>query len=87
MKSRFNITILFTLLLLMSLVFIMEAQTEVGPGVHVIEVEGIINPVSAKYIVNAIDQAQEENASCLILVLDTPGGLMESMRMIVSTIV
>ena len=83
MKSRFNITILFTLLLLMSLVFIMEAQTEVGPGVHVIEVEGIINPVSAKYIVNAIDQAQEENASCLILVLDTPGGLMESMRMIV----
>jgi len=83
MKSRFNITLVFTLLLLMSLVFIMEAQTEVGPGIHVIEVEGIINPVSAKYIVNAIDQAEEENATCLILVLDTPGGLMESMRMIV----
>jgi membrane-bound serine protease (ClpP class) len=83
MKSRFNTAILFTLLILMSLVFVMQAQTEGGQDIHVIEVEGIINPVSAKYIVNAIDQAQEENAKCLILVLDTPGGLMESMRMIV----
>jgi len=83
MKSRFHTAILFTFLILMSLVFVMQAQTEGGQGIHVIEVEGIINPVSAKYIVNAIDQAEEENATCLILVLDTPGGLMESMRMIV----
>jgi membrane-bound serine protease (ClpP class) len=51
--------------------------------VLVIEVDGIINPVSAKYIERSIDQAVEENAQCLIIVLDTPGGLMESMRQIV----
>jgi membrane-bound serine protease (ClpP class) len=86
MKSRFHTVILFAFLLLMSLAPIIKAQTARGRGVHVIDVEGIINPVSAKYIVNAIDQAEEEDATCLILVLDTPGGLMESMRMIVKKI-
>jgi membrane-bound serine protease (ClpP class) len=51
--------------------------------VDVIEIDGIINPVSAKYIVRSIDRAHEENTQCLIIILDTPGGLMESMRQIV----
>ncbi|RPJ05965.1 MAG: nodulation protein NfeD, partial [Deltaproteobacteria bacterium] len=48
-----------------------------------IEVDGIINPATAKFITNAIDQAAQQNAQCLIIQLDTPGGLMESMRLIV----
>jgi membrane-bound serine protease (ClpP class) len=48
-----------------------------------IDVDGIINPATAKFITNAIDQAIEQNAQCLIIQLDTPGGLMESMRLIV----
>ena len=50
--------------------------------VYVIQVKGIINPVSAKYIVESIDKAEKINAQCLILELDTPGGLMTSMRQI-----
>jgi membrane-bound serine protease (ClpP class) len=51
--------------------------------VYTIEVDGIINPATAKFIVDSIDQATQQGAQCLIIQLDTPGGLMESMRMIV----
>jgi membrane-bound serine protease (ClpP class) len=51
--------------------------------VFTIEVDAIINPAAAKFIVDSIDQATRQDAQCLIIQLDTPGGLMESMRIIV----
>jgi membrane-bound serine protease (ClpP class) len=54
--------------------------------VYVIEVEGIINPATAKFITESIDHAAQEGAQCLIIELDTPGGLMDSMRNIVKKI-
>ncbi len=42
-----------------------------------------INPVTAEYINQAIDNAQKDNAQCLIIKLDTPGGLLSSTRSIV----
>lgn len=54
--------------------------------VYVIEVDGIINPATAKFIVESIDKAAEQGAQCLVIQLDTPGGLMESMRIIVKKI-
>lgn len=50
--------------------------------VYVIQVKGVINPVSAKFIVESIDKAEKISAQCLVLELDTPGGLMTSMRQI-----
>jgi len=57
-----------------------------GPLVHVITIEGVINPVSAKFIIESLERAEEAGAECLIIELDTPGGLMESMRSIVKEI-
>ena len=51
--------------------------------VNVIEINGVINPVAAKFITEAIDQSEEDGAECLIIQMDTPGGLMDSMRTIV----
>jgi len=51
--------------------------------VFTIEVDAIINPATAKFIVDSIDQATRQGGQCLIIQLDTPGGLMESMRIIV----
>jgi len=51
--------------------------------VFIIEVDGIINPATAKFIIDSIDQATQEGGQCLIIQMDTPGGLMESMRIIV----
>ncbi|MBN1869057.1 MAG: nodulation protein NfeD, partial [Candidatus Omnitrophica bacterium] len=42
-----------------------------------------INPVTAEYIIKSIDRAHQENAQCLIIKMDTPGGLLNSTRMIV----
>ena len=50
--------------------------------VHVLKLEGVINPVSAKFITESLLEAQKADANCFIIELDTPGGLMESMRMI-----
>jgi membrane-bound serine protease (ClpP class) len=47
-----------------------------------IEVSGVINPVSAEYIVSAVDRAEDEDFHALILQMDTPGGLLESTRTI-----
>lgn len=42
--------------------------------------EGIINPVAAEYLHEAIGQAEKQDAQLLIFQLDTPGGLDTSMR-------
>lgn len=54
--------------------------------VYVIKVEGTINPATAEYIVNSIEKAEKEGAECLVIQLDTPGGLLESTRTIVKAI-
>lgn len=46
--------------------------------IHVLTIEGPITPVTAKLVSEAIHQAELANAECLILKMDTPGGLMEA---------
>lgn len=55
--------------------------------VAVLRVKGVVNPILADYIERGIEQAEEGNASVLIIQLDTPGGLDTSMRDIVQNIV
>jgi len=54
--------------------------------VVVISVDGSINPSSAEYINSGIKRARERNAECLIIKLNTPGGLLKSTRIIVTDI-
>jgi membrane-bound serine protease (ClpP class) len=54
-----------------------------GKHVNVIEINGVINPVASKFITEAIDQSEEDGAELLVILMDTPGGLMDSMRDIV----
>lgn len=48
------------------------------------KIDGSINPVSADFIHNGIEKAKNEKAQCLIIHLNTPGGLLKSTRAIVS---
>jgi membrane-bound serine protease (ClpP class) len=48
--------------------------------VALIKVTGAINPATAGYIARSIDEATAEKAQCLILQLDTPGGLLDSTK-------
>jgi membrane-bound serine protease (ClpP class) len=56
------------------------------PHVNVARVNSIINPVISKFITESIDRSLKEKAECLIIQLDTPGGLDLSMRDIVKAI-
>ena len=51
-----------------------------------IKVEGSINPVTAGFIRRSIEKANDKGAQCLLLQLNTPGGLLKSTRVIVSDI-
>jgi len=46
--------------------------------VDIITVEGSITPVKLKYISDHIDMAVRDGAECLIIRMDTPGGLLQS---------
>jgi membrane-bound serine protease (ClpP class) len=54
--------------------------------VLVIDVDGSINPVSSDYIKRGIGKAEKEHVQCLVIRLNTPGGLLQSTRVIVSAI-
>ena len=53
------------------------------PFVLLATYEGVINPVSAEYLHEALISAQEGGAQALIFRLNTPGGLDTSMRLII----
>jgi membrane-bound serine protease (ClpP class) len=54
--------------------------------INVVQVQDTINPGVEDFLRYAIDRSQEEGAECLIILLDTPGGLMASMRGIAQAI-
>jgi membrane-bound serine protease (ClpP class) len=53
--------------------------------VVLLKIDGAINPASAAFIERGIENAAEKNAECLIIQLNTPGGLLKSTRIIVSS--
>lgn len=57
--------------------------TNMNPVVTMISIEGSISPTTTNYIDRGIKKAKEQGAECLIIQLDTPGGLLESTKNIV----
>jgi membrane-bound serine protease (ClpP class) len=49
-----------------------------------ININGGINPASAEYIHQSVEKAEKEKAECLLIHLNTPGGLLNSTRDIVT---
>lgn len=45
-----------------------------------------ITPITARFVGRAIDMAGDQRAECLVIVLDTPGGLVDSTRQMVKDI-
>ncbi|HZS10964.1 MAG TPA: nodulation protein NfeD [Nitrospirales bacterium] len=69
---------------LLSLVFVLlGAPAWAASTVVVATYDGVINPVSAEYVQDALALAQAEHAQAFVLRLDTPGGLDTSMRVII----
>jgi membrane-bound serine protease (ClpP class) len=66
--------------------FLVVARGDGGPVVHRIVVDGPISPAIADYVDAAVERAAEDGAAALIIRLDTPGGLLNSTKTIVKTI-
>jgi membrane-bound serine protease (ClpP class) len=74
-----RLSILGASLFLASTVPLCSAEVEVGS----IQINGTIGPATASYIARAIDVAAAKKYACLIIQLDTPGGLLDSTKEIV----
>ncbi|MDA1219455.1 MAG: nodulation protein NfeD [Chloroflexi bacterium] len=74
----------FAGLFILGLVGTALAQTQ-APHVLVLKVDGVINPVKERLIQRAIQKAEDDEATLLVIELDTPGGLLDSTRKIVES--
>jgi membrane-bound serine protease (ClpP class) len=54
-----------------------------GADVGLVKINGAIGPATASYIARAIDLVAAQQDVCLVIQLDTPGGLLESTKEIV----
>jgi membrane-bound serine protease (ClpP class) len=78
MKTRIaSFFIPYLLLLLPCIAFTQSKNADV------IIIDGVINPVVVEFITKAIKRSSSEAAECLIIQMDTPGGLDLSMRSII----
>jgi len=69
---------------LISLTFCLVcASAPAAEKVALIKINGAIGPATASYIARSIDEARTQNAQCLVIQLNTPGGLLDSTQTIV----
>ncbi|MEE9120758.1 MAG: nodulation protein NfeD [Syntrophobacteria bacterium] len=68
------------------LMFTLPLSQAADKHISVIRIEESINPGTAAFLSRGIRQAVEDDASLVIVQLDTPGGLVSSMRTMIKTI-
>jgi len=72
---------------LAALVLLAAAATSMAaterPRVLAVEFENDVNPVTRDYVVEQIERAEDDTYSAVVILLDTPGGLVDSMEDIV----
>ncbi|MCK4388937.1 MAG: nodulation protein NfeD [Desulfobacterales bacterium] len=85
MRVLRNLAIVVLLVALLIGGFPLAAHCAKGE-VYVVKVSGTINPGMAEYVIRNMEKASREGAACLVIQLDTPGGLALSMRSIVMSV-
>lgn len=74
--------ILMILLFILCIGFPLKGDAD-EKAIYIIKVSSAISPATADFIQTGIVKAQKAHAACFVILLDTPGGLSESMRDIV----
>ncbi len=76
----------YALIAVFILTSVLAIAQEKRPVFNVITVDGVITSPTAKYIASSIEQASNDKAEALIILLDTPGGMDTAMRDIAKSI-
>lgn len=76
----------FVLILLCGACLALAAQETTAPIIVQIDLNDIVHPVSAGYVEQGIARAKDVGARAVLIRMDTPGGLADSMRSIVESI-
>ncbi len=84
LKSLVRLCLL--VLVLIGILSLSGGHSVYAGSIYVMTIEGPINPPVAEFIREGIKKSVDEQARCLIIRLDTPGGLDLSMRAIVKDI-
>ena len=63
---------------------LVSAQSVSPPSVYEADVDSIIHPVSAQYMIETMDRADRAGAALVVFTLRTPGGLVDSTRDIIT---
>ena len=75
-----------SLLLAAGIVAASALQTQIaradGPHIDAVTFQRDVDPASARFLTDAIDAAQNDGATLLLIRLDTPGGDLDSMKLI-----
>jgi len=64
----------------------MVAGAAQGKVVHLF-LKGTIHPITAEYVTKGLESAEKNQAETVVLQIETPGGLSESMRTIISAMI
>jgi membrane-bound serine protease (ClpP class) len=66
--------------IILAVLALVAAHALAAPKVLVVDVDGMVHPITTEIVAGAIAQARQENASLIVMRLNTPGGLMDAMR-------
>ena len=56
-----------------------------APKVIAVDIDGVVHPITVEIVNGALTRAKQEDASLLLVRLNTPGGLMDAMRSIIQS--
>ncbi|MCI0420517.1 MAG: nodulation protein NfeD [Acidobacteria bacterium] len=70
----------------LSLLMLLASRSPALAGILKLDLDDVIHPITAEYVVQGITQAETEQATAVILRLSTPGGLEPSTREIIEKI-
>jgi membrane-bound serine protease (ClpP class) len=79
---RHNVGVLFAIALTLG-----AQPVPASPKVVAVNVDGMVHPITAEIVGSAIAQAKQDQASLVLIRLNTPGGLMDAMRETIEKIV
>ena len=85
MLRLWRVLLVMFLVVVGALVIAAEAAAK-APGISVLQVKGVVNPVLADYLDRGLEDAAARGDIACIIQIDTPGGLDTSMREIVQDI-